>query len=90
MKKIITLTLITLSSMALSSCGGGSCPTTTQVLALDAICNDANDMSNYTPIQSGDIITQEMEDTVINVLHNQDNQKVACLKSGQASIIRAI
>jgi len=76
--------------MALSSCGGSSCETTTQILAIDAQCNIANDISSYTPLQSGDIISKDEENTTINILHDQSNNKVACVESGGASIIRGV
>jgi hypothetical protein len=90
MKKLTTLTLITLSAISFNSCGGGTCADTTQLLAIDARCNANNDMSNYTPLQTGDIITRDEDNTTINILHNQENEKFACVESGKASVIRGV
>ncbi|MBN2824073.1 MAG: hypothetical protein JXQ76_02025 [Campylobacterales bacterium] len=89
--KTIALSLLIGMFVAFNNCGGGTCSATTQVLALDAVCtNNVADMDSYIPLQSGDIITREEENTVVNIFHNQDNEKVGCVVSGSASIIRAI
>jgi len=88
MKTTTQLTLLILALITFNSCGGGSCPATTQVLAINAHCNINNDMSQYTPLQSGDIITKEEDNTLISIFHDQDNNKVVCIESGKASIIR--
>jgi len=91
MKTTTQLTLLILALITFNSCGGGgSCPTTTQVLAIDAQCNAINDLSQYTPLQSGDIITKEEDNTLISIFHDQDNNKVVCIESGKASIIRGV
>jgi len=90
MKTVTKLTLLTFTAVAMNSCGGGSCPATTQVLAINTLCNATDDTTAYTPLQSGDIISKEEEDTIIHILHDQDNQKFACIASGKASIIRGV
>jgi len=90
MKTIIKLSLISLTLIALSSCGGGgSCPDSTHVLALDVQCNANNDLSTYIALQSGDIVSKEETNTTINIFHDQNNAKVACIQSGRAVIIRS-
>lgn len=74
--------------VGLIGCGGGSCPST-EVLAINAVCNVDNDVSSYAPLQSGDIITKDEDNTTVNIFHDQDNQKVICIESGKASIIRS-
>jgi len=82
---------MTLFSMAFNSCGGGStCASSVAVLAIDAQCNVANDLGSYTALQSGDVVSKEEENTTINIFHNQENQKVVCIESGKASIIRGV
>jgi hypothetical protein len=89
MKKLTTITLLTLTAITFNSCGGESCATA-QVLAIDAVCNANNDITDYTPLQTGDIITKDEDNTTINILHNQENQKFACMESGSASIMRTL
>ncbi|MEA2029920.1 MAG: hypothetical protein U9N49_13250 [Campylobacterota bacterium] len=110
MKKIIKLILITLSVLALSSCGGKSGGSgdignqgssdignqgdeggfdQLQTISIDALCNEENDISAYTPLQSADVVTKEEDNTTINIIHNQENQKVVCIEHGKASILRA-
>jgi hypothetical protein len=89
MKKLTTLTLITLTAITFNSCGAESCATA-QVLAIDAVCNANNDITDYTLLQTGDIISKDEDNTTINILHNQENEKFACVESGSASVIRAI
>jgi hypothetical protein len=89
MKIFIKGTLLIAGIVGLSSCGGGgSCPTT-EVLAIEATCSANHDLSSYISLQSGDIITKEELNTTINIFHDQDNQKVVCIESGKASIIRS-
>jgi|GEM_PF-1087317 len=91
MKNLRVLTIIAFIFIfaMFNNCGGGSCDTT-QVVAIDAPCNDNNDFSNYIPIQSGDIVAQEEENTIINIIHNEDNEKSICVESGKANIFRPI
>lgn len=94
MKNIRMLTLISFFAMLIlfNNCGGSSsCDVTTEVVAVDTVCNDDRDaIASYIPLYSGDIVTRDEENTVIKIYHNQDNERVACVVSGQASIIRAL
>jgi len=97
MKRITVLTLMTLVTLSFTSCGkkGGYSTITDdnigyqlQTIPLEAQCNDSNDMSHYTALQSGDILSKEDNNTLIKIFHAQDNKKVSCVVSGKASIIR--
>jgi len=61
-----------------------------QTIAIDAICNDSNDIANYTPLLSGDIISKEDENTTIQIFHSQDDGKVVCVSWGRAGILREV
>ncbi|KIM12235.1 MAG: hypothetical protein KU38_04925 [Sulfurovum sp. FS08-3] len=87
MKRLITLTLL---AFALGSCGGQSCPNSVEVLAIDALCNESDDTALYTPLQKGDIVTKEEEESIVHILHNQNNEKFICIERGKASIIRGV
>jgi len=61
-----------------------------ETTAIDAICNESNDITNYTLLISGDIISKEDENTTVQIFHNQHDEKVVCISWGRASIIRHI
>lgn len=80
--------------LMLNSCGGnnshfesdnGSVALPTNVSI--AQCN-TDDLSQYTPLQSGDIVSKEQNDTIVTIVHNQDNQKFVCITQGSATITR--
>jgi len=59
-----------------------------QTITIDAICNESNGITNYTPLLSGDIVSKKEDNTTIQIFHSQDNEKLACVEYGSATILR--
>lgn len=93
MKNTITkLTFLALIALAFTGCGNdshfysGDNSSSTQIIATNC---DVDDINQYTPLQSGDIISKEQNNTVVKIFHfAQNNQKFICVESGKVSVVR--
>ena len=52
-------------------------------------CQDAISRSDYTLLEYADIVVEEIENTKVSIFDGE-NDKVACLQSGEAYIYREI
>lgn len=97
MKKIITLTITTFITIGLTACGSSGSyqteikdDTQQEKITIDSQCTDDTDVANYTPLEKGDEVVPDNNDTVVTFYHNEENQKVVCLVQGSAYILRDI
>ena len=51
-------------------------------------CDVSSDITDYTKLESGNVIKKDIENTVIKVYHNTSNKKWVCTKEGKASLVR--
>ncbi len=94
MKNIIKIALLGAVIIGFNACGSSiDCDTNVVAIAgttvaIDVVCNDTDTIDGYIPLQSGDVIIKEEENTEITMYHDEDNQKVICINSGSAYIAR--
>jgi len=60
----------------------------TQIISIDKLCNPSNITDDYIPLQEGDTITKNENNTIVSIFQDQNNVRKVCLKYGKASIIR--
>jgi hypothetical protein len=95
----ITILVITLF---FSACGGGSGDTfedsSTKIIIIDCNnsnseigtndCGDEDTPDYYTCLESGDTLIKEDENTIVEIVHDIDDNKKVCVQSGSAYILR--
>ena len=99
-KILLTITTIIIG---FSACGGGSGDTTFGsatgsgdttlgsgeiIIPIDVNCTTPATIATYIPLQSGDTIIKEDDNTSVNIYHDLDGTKKVCLDSGKAHILR--
>ena len=60
----------------------------TQRIAIDVNCSTPAIVADYVSLESGDTITQELNNTEIITYHDVNGVKKVCLKNGKATIVR--
>ncbi len=94
MRNIIKIALLGAVTIGFNACGSSvDCDTTVIAgtnIAINVVCNNTDSIDNYIPLQTGDVIIKEEENTAITIYHNEDDQKVVCIDSGSASIARGV
>lgn len=92
MKKI-NITLITsLLTLILSGCGGGGGGSsdasfdTGDTKIPVVICNNTTPI--FTNIEVGDLLVKETSSTLVNIVHDSNNNKKVCVISGAAHLLR--
>lgn len=88
--KYLTYFLVTLGALTFTACGSGdadfSGTSGSTVSIVD--CNSSTVVTDYTPLQSADVVVQDDNNTIVNTYHDIDGNKRICVDSGSAHIVR--
>lgn len=91
-KYILQIALVSLLAISFTACGGGgddaSFKNSETMIPVDVLCVTPADISSYIPLQSGDVIAKEDDNTSVSIYHDVNGTKKICLESGTAHIIR--
>lgn len=96
-KKIQIITLLLITAVGFSACGGGggsdahfSNAENKEDINIDCKTNPTStDISNYITINSGDSIVKVDSNAIISIYHDINNVKKVCRVSGESYILRA-
>jgi hypothetical protein len=87
MKNIISAIVPLLLILALNACGNSDGENNESMIPIES-CIEPAVISSYQVLNSGDIIVDETNTSIITTYHDSDNLKRVCLNSGQAYILR--
>jgi len=87
MKKIISSSLTVVLIFAFNACGTSDSKNAESLIPIEA-CIVPPVISSYQVLNSGDIIVDESNTSVVTTYHESSNIKRICLESGKASILR--
>jgi len=91
MKNIISITIFIFVTIGFTACGSGgdaSFKNGETIIPIDVNCTTPATIATYIPLQSGDAIVKEEDNTTVNIYHDLDGTKKVCLDSGKAHILR--
>jgi len=95
MKKILYIINITLLLITLSSCGSSDTQEGDNIAKIDVINCDLsnsnhalNDCIGYTCINKKDTLVSNTNDTVLQIIHFNNDDKKVCVQNGSAHILR--
>ncbi len=88
--KIITLITITALTIGFSACSDTAKfkSATSSVTIVDCNSTVGVTPTQYTVMQSGDVLSKSVTPTVINAYHNVNGTKTVCTEVGAAVLIR--
>lgn len=93
MRNIYLILNITLLSLFFISCGGGGGGSSSDA-SFDTgdikinvlICNESAPV--YTDIKKGDLLVKQTDSTIVQIVHDSDDNKKVCVVSGSAHLLR--
>ena len=88
MKNIIYLVASVLIAISFNACGSSSSSTSTIQIPIDVNCTTPATINTYIPLQSGDSIVPQEDNTTVSTYHDINGTKRVCLVSGSAYIER--
>ena len=88
--KILTITLGFLFILGCSEGGDASFKNGAIIVPITVNCIGASvaDIATYTPLQSGDTLVKDDDNTSVKIYHDVNGIKKVCLVSGSAHILR--
>lgn len=91
-KRIITVVVFLVISISFSACGGGGGSSSFEggqtIIQIDVNCTTPATINTYIPLQSGDTIVKNDDNSSIEIYHDVDGIKKVCIVSGSAQIVR--
>ena len=93
--KVIRTLLLSITAISFIACGGGDNKVegfdgnSYEEITISKACTTPATIADYIELKSGDQIVKDNENTSITILHDENNIKKVCLKSGTAHINRA-
>lgn len=93
--KILTTIAMTMTTIGLTACGGGTnevegfTGNSYEEINISKSCTSPDVVDEYISLESGDQIVKDSEGTEISILHDENSVKKICLNSGTAHIERA-
>ncbi len=90
--KVLAITVVSLLFLVGCSGGGGdsSFKDGATIIPISIICKGATvvDIATYIPLQSGDTLVKDDNNTSVKIYHDVSGIKKVCLESGKAHILR--
>lgn len=87
--RILTYILTVITALFLSACGDAHFKNEeTKIAVIDCDTAVANIPDDYTTMNSGDVLVNEVANTVVTTYHDINGVKKVCTDSGKAHLVR--